>query len=108
MQEQFCLDHLTCVHDVELVPNANVLILRSAEEIDRFNAEWTEHGNAGEMFFSYIAWSTLRQKFDGLIVTPYIWDRRLAPNCMWYYGFDCASGCIWHPTAIRSITLRQS
>jgi hypothetical protein len=58
----------------------------------------------------WIAWDRLRERYQGLIVTPYIWERRLTmgngPDAMWYYFWDCASGCIWDPAAIASVTPR--
>lgn len=30
-------------------------------------------------------------------IAPYQWERRLAREFMWYYGWDLASGVIWRP-----------
>jgi hypothetical protein len=111
--ENYSLDNLTCVHDVKLKPKANVLILRSAKDIDEFTRTWQDIDEEDVDRFSarpyrlYLPWATIRQQYDGLIITPYIWKRRLSHHCNWYYGWDVAGGCIWHPTAIRSITLRE-
>jgi len=102
-------DCLRFAYDVELVPDANVLFLRSAPEVLSFGREWLTDDpalrevNRSEMF---LAWNRVRERWAGLMITPYQWEVRLGP--MWYYGWDCASGCIWDPAAIKSITLRET
>ena len=51
-----------------------------------------------------INWRAVAGDYAGLIITPYQWSRRLEPYS-WYYGWDCASGCIWDPSAITDIKL---
>jgi hypothetical protein len=114
--EGFRPDRLTHVHDVTLVPNANVLILRSAGDIDAFSREaWPQfevQSLPDALFRPWVRpWDRIAQKYGGLIITPYIWERRLSYYLSirtdWYYGWDCASGCIWDPTVIASISLRS-
>lgn len=102
-------ENLTHVHDVLLTPSANVLVLSTPREIDAFTREFRTDGPGG-MSSSvdssmWLDWSAVQQRWDGLIITPYIWSSRL--QVMWYYSWDCASGCIWHPRAIASATLRE-
>jgi hypothetical protein len=97
--EDFHPHALTHVHDVVLKSNANVLYVKTAAGIDDLsktykNAEWRD----------WLNWEELRKDYDGLIISPYIWERRHYP--LWYYAWDCASGCIWEPRAIDRITLR--
>ena len=111
--ETFSLERLALAYDVELARNANVLLLSSAKDIDAFTDEYfTEPYPYLRKFRSrmYIDWEKVRSRYLGMIVTPYIWERRLslepgAPDAMWYYSWDCASGCIWDPAAIASMTL---
>lgn len=51
-------------------------------------------GELGRM----INWGLVMDHWDGVLITPYLWSRRLDP--LWYYTIDCASGCIWHPTDV--------
>lgn len=107
VSDGFGLERLMYVHDVELVPNANVLVLKSAEDIDSFTREWAD--TSGEPWKAYFAipWPTVQKRYSGMVITPYIWERRLDFSVAWYYGWDCASGCIWDLDAIASITLRR-
>ena len=104
--EGFGLERLTHVHDVELLPDANVLILKSAADIRSFTREWTfEDPKLPSMM--RVRWPDVMTAYDGLIITPYIWRMRLDMEAGWYYSWDCASGCIWQPRAVASVMLRE-
>lgn len=105
--EQFHLEGLVVAHDVELVPNANILMLRTSGDIDAFTHEWNynPYPEIPVRMNMYINWQAVSQVYDGMIATPYIWERRLS-DAMWYYTWDCASGCIWQPRAVASIKPR--
>jgi len=115
MSKKFNLGTLTHVHSVEMTPGANVRILSSAAELEQFT-ETFRRSDMGKFPPSYgdnrrnifiIDWDLVRAKYDGLIITPYIWSKRL--ELLWYYGWDCASGCIWNPdvVGIRLIEVRE-
>lgn len=91
-------------HEVVLHPDANIVRLTSADEIDRFTEEW---GIAADREYfrdtRAIQWGSVAKRFDGILITPYIWSRRMETHTSWYYGWDCASGCIWNPRAISSL-----
>jgi len=56
-----------------------------------------------------INWPAVAEKYDGIIIAPYIWQRRLSdnPDHFWYYGWDCASGCIWNTEVIEEIHTKE-
>jgi len=58
----------------------------------------------GEMRPNYINWHDVSEIWSGIEISPYLWSLRLNGG-MWYYGWDCAAGCIWDAGAIRSIEL---
>jgi hypothetical protein len=105
VSEGYRLDCLTHAHDVQLARDANVLILKSASDIDSFHTAWKAET---PILPGYnIRWKDLQNTYAGVIITPYINERRLAGPTRWYYGWDCASGCIWDPAAIANVTLRE-
>ncbi len=58
--------------------------------------------------YTSVLWSGLAKDYAGIIIAPYLYQRRLDGNANWYYGYDCACGCIWDAGAIaevRPITL---
>lgn len=84
---------------IELTSTANVLMIDSPTGLDTFTEEY------GEQYLSrmmIINWTRVASKYDGIIIAPYIWEKRLDINTMWYYGWDCASGCIWNADAIKA------
>jgi hypothetical protein len=105
--EDFAVESLHVCHRVTLRPDANILWLRSAEDIDafteRYSKPWHFPGKPEAVYdlSTGIDWTTVATDYDGLIIAPYIWSRRLScPASNWYYGWDCASGCIWNLSAI--------
>lgn len=99
LSEQFNLSNLTHKHQI-ILDESNILIIRSIPELDAFNADYLIDEMRGA-----IDWKRVAQKYDGIIITPYQWKRRMQFN--WYYGWDCASGCIWKAKAILEIKLLE-
>lgn len=96
--ENFSLPSLKYVSEVTLKPGHNVLVVDTLEALDAFNARF---GVADPLAVRGIRWDEVRALYDGLIIAPYRWERRL--DLMWYYGWDCASGVIWNASAIESV-----
>lgn len=99
--ESFGLDRLTHATEIILVANANIKHLRDARDIDRFTDRF--HPKRRPKWDHDLDWLAIRERWNGLIIAPYIWSRRVAPHTSWYYGWDCASGVIWNADAIATI-----
>jgi hypothetical protein len=56
----------------------------------------------GRSLFGNINWMAVREKYGAVEITPYLYERRL--NSRWYYGWDCASGCVWE-TGYKGVRL---
>lgn len=50
---------------------------------------------------SCIDWAAVAKEYDGIEIAPYRWESRL--KFLWYYGWDCSSGCVWKARAIKSL-----
>lgn len=75
-----------------------ILLLSSVAELDDFHANYAANPYKGLAYLEYIDWRRVAKEYDGIEITPYQWDRRLDGKAHnWYYGWDCASGCIWQP-----------
>lgn len=107
--ENFRLDALRWRTPVTLKLTANILYIRSVEELDAFHAKHGYDILAGRPHklpwprtprFDYLRWDQVIPNYDGIIITPYQWTRRL-DGPMWYYAWDCASGCIWNGDAVE-------
>jgi hypothetical protein len=86
---------------VKLVPDAPILMIENAAELDQFDETF---GSPIIPHYRMIDWDRVAEFYQGIVITPYIWSRRLDGSCRWYYGWDCASGCIWDPAAIESVS----
>lgn len=105
--EDYGIGSLTHVHDVTLARDARIRFLSSPADIDLFTHLYGQPLYPGGRAHSAINWSRLATECQGIIITPYIWGRRLDGDADWYYARDCASGCIWDAAAVASIALRE-
>ena len=88
------------VYEVTVWPDANVLVVDSELDLFRFDEEYSV-----EAPYPYcrggINWLEVAEEYDGIIISPYQWGQRLG-SIEWYYGWDCASGCIWNGDSVQS------
>jgi hypothetical protein len=54
----------------------------------------------------FIAWPRVAERYAGIIIAPYQWSCRLA--VVWYYAWDCASGCVWDASAVTGLRLLRA
>lgn len=100
--EQFDLERFALATEVVLAPDANVLRLSTASELDDFTRDYRNVPMDGiSDRLRAIDWRKVAAKYQGIIIAPYIWDRRM--TLMWYYTWDCASGCIWDAAAVAEL-----
>lgn len=111
--EEFGFDRLTHTSEVILAPDNHVLWIKSVPAMDHFTREFGFHKNlfpdnpdhlaAWSLRRRGIDWSKVAAVYQGLIIAPYQYQRRFHDLTTWYYGWDCASGCIWDLSAIERI-----
>lgn len=101
--ERWGLEKLAQRHSFSLMAVSRLLHIASTDEIDLFHRRYAEILPGMERYRSeYVNWHRVSAEFDGVIIAPYIWARRLdGPAHRWYYGWDCASGCIWNLRSVR-------
>jgi hypothetical protein len=104
LSEKFALEKLQKRYRVVLTADAK--ILRVPEDMDflafkeRYGRDLPDYGYPE----IYIDWPAVAQEYQGIVIAPYQWQHRLGE--MWYYGWDCASGCIWDRLAISHLETR--
>ena len=122
---QFRPDTLHYRHTVTILDTSRILFLRGAKDIDKFTRKYRcslfgniqllqssedmeeftrEYGrdlfaDIKQQSSNNIAWGEVAEKHSGIIITPYSRARSL--TYAWYYGWHCASGCIWDTNVIR-------
>jgi hypothetical protein len=96
--ESFMTPYDKLCYRIELVEDHNILIISSTAEFDAFEKEFG--GPILPMsFLRVINWKRVGEKYKGIIIAPYNYERCMSSP--WYYGWDCASGCIWDTSAIK-------
>ena len=96
-------------YKVILTPKIRLLKLTKLVDIERFNREYRINILPDEKYKLYVInWLKVARKYDGIEISPYCHELRFKLN--WYYGWDCASGCIWNLkyVKIRRITDRNN
>ncbi len=105
--EQWGLERLAFSQVVMLKARAQILHIRTVEDIDAFTSRYSvpePWSVEGRQYVSYpIDWQRVARDHQGMIIAPYQWERRLHMGTSWYYGWDCSSGCIWDAAAIQSV-----
>ena len=101
----FTIGRFEYENEIELESGANIRMLSSVLDIDLFHREFKVPCPGMETWMDrYIDWRMVAHQYQGIIISPYIWERRLDGEAhTWYYSWDCASGCIWDAKAIRAI-----
>ena len=101
--EQWGLHRLAHRYIVKLKPTSRIIYLDTAEAVREFTHQYQRGGT-----FAAVDWRSACEGRDGIIIAPYQWDCRMDDLTFWYYGWDCASGCIWNSAVIESVDLDPS
>lgn len=95
MAEQYQTEHLAHKYTVHLSDAASIAMLSSPSCFDRFEGAYgRDPHNCGMRDRLCIDWRAVADDYDGIIIAPYQWSERMSRS--WYYGWDCASGCLWN------------
>jgi hypothetical protein len=100
--ESFNVDSLSKRYRIELADAASLLWLRTAEDIREFARRYKKE-IPGFTYMTHIDWRRVAAEYPGIVIAPYRWSCRLELQTHWYYGWDCASGCIWDAAVVAHI-----
>ena len=89
-------------YSVIIKEDSNILYITNSREIEKFTEDFSCYPYKN-VRLQFINWQKVSEHYDGIIITPYIWSHRMDEKTTWYYGWDCASGCIWNKEAIERI-----
>lgn len=102
--EDFRIEDLTHGYVLE-IDFTQMLVIRTTEELDAFHDEYNIE-IIPSIKMRRIDWEAVAKRYTGIEIEPYNWQRRLSQtdvmDMLWYYGWDCASGCIWELDALVS------
>ncbi len=87
--------------EITLAPDANLLVIKSDIELIEFDDEFKFAPYSDIPNLTHIDWKRIAKRWHGIIITPYLFSQRF--DIHWYYGWDCASGCIWNKKAIEKL-----
>ncbi len=121
---EFCPENLLYRHTVTIRDTSRILFLRRPRDIDLFTQKYghdlSDHirplpseendafarqygrdlfGEIQRQFSNYIMWIDVAAAYSGIVIDPY--SRSRSQTYLWYYGWNCAGGCIWDTGVIR-------
>jgi hypothetical protein len=83
-------------------PDADVRVITSVDELREFHDEF-KVPPVHVALHPMIDWVKVAERYDGIIIAPYLWSIRLDLDLFFYYGWDCASGCFWNLKVIEPV-----
>ena len=99
--ENFRLERLAHATRIFLKQDSRVLIIPQDMDINTFSNTFRKTDIPFRDEIYSIDWERVQQTYQAIIISPYDWTAR--HDLMWYYPWDCASGCIWDATAIKPV-----
>lgn len=105
LEEEYChpaTDPMGLQTEIHLTESAKIIRISDTDDMDYFSREHLcreSPRHQGGIFWKHVA-----KEYDGIIIAPYIGERRLHDDYSWYYTWDCASGCIWRASAIQPLS----
>jgi hypothetical protein len=104
MGEGFRMENLEFQYKIEL-DKSRILFIKTVEELDAFHSRFYY----SRYTFVNVCWDRVAENYSGIEIAPYQWSRRLSLDggYDWYYGWDCASGCVWDLSAITEFKLHN-
>lgn len=99
---EFDLGGLAVRHRVVLDPDANILRLSTVEAMLDFDREFGRFDHARR---TGIRWGAVAKRFDGIMIVPF--HAALRWEMDWYYGWDCASACVWNLNVISRFHVKE-
>lgn len=100
--ERFNLESLKHAAEVVLRPNHDIFIINTGPLLQAFHDRFKSPIYPGSQSFQ-IDWTRVKQSCGGVIIAPYRYEFRLEMGMLWYYGWDCASGCIWNLSTVERV-----
>lgn len=80
------------------VDEKNIIRIDSISDFEKFEEEFTIKNDRINLNMPLLS-----SNYHGLEISQYFSSKRL--SSFWYYGWDCASGCIWNTASILEMKL---
>jgi hypothetical protein len=89
----------THANPIKFTEDAKIIWLKTSNHIDIFSEVLKKELHPLLNTILCLHWNLLDA--DAILISPYQWERRLGGiHRIWYYGWDCASGCVFNPDKI--------
>jgi hypothetical protein len=106
-REAWRLEHLAYCHTLTL-DTSRVLMVDSLAKLDALHASLELHPAMPEPLvprrgmLMFPDWRPFAGRYAGIVIAPYQVERR--HDYVWYNTWDCASACVWDPSALTHVS----
>lgn len=103
ISEEFMLGKLGFKHSFKC-DVTDWVVIRNFTELHYFHQNFKNGGvpdYEAKFHSRWIDWEKVKEQYKGILITPYDWKGRY--EFMWYYGWDCASACVWDLSTIKQM-----
>ena len=83
--EDFNRDGLMHHTEIVISSSANILTISDVRALDAFTAKYRLGGTRVLDALRAIDWPRIVAEYDGILIAPYLWERRLTGHTFWYY-----------------------
>jgi hypothetical protein len=91
-------------YEVTLTPGARLKRIGTYTQLKQFTRRYLASTKDDVLYGFRLYWDRLLDEgYQGILIFPYIYQARLDFNSLWYYPWDCASGCIWDTEAVQKL-----
>lgn len=98
LQAEFREDYLKVKNEFKIVKTDKILLLETEIKFKMFTKLYVNENNS-----MCIDWEKVASDYDGIIIPIYFYQYRLDNAYMWYYGWDCVTGCIWNTSIMKEL-----
>lgn len=104
MDNSFNLNRFEFKSYIKLKTNSKILKIDTLKGMDDFTREYIKKTSYK---VDMINWKSVAEKWQGIVISPYQWSKKLDNKTFWYCIWDCASGCVWDADAIESVDCKK-
>lgn len=105
--ENFCIENLKISYELKIKEKSKILWIETEKDIFEMTNKYPMRTRSYDIFSDtyQLNWKKVKEEYQGIVIPKYFWECRLALESCWYYGWDCASGCIWDVDCIEEFKL---
>lgn len=99
--DTWCKKRIACINWIYNIKLSDKVLILKMEDFPDFEKKWANAARDG------INWAGVARKYAGIDIrlNPRMYSENRQYHSYWSWNWDVSSGCIWHPSGIKSVKL---